>query len=83
MRDMNMFNLLIMTPEKTLYQGNVVAAIIPGQEGIFEVLAHHASLVTLVKSGSIEIIKENHERESLTIPEGFFEFHHNQATLLF
>ncbi|MEY3573851.1 MAG: hypothetical protein RLZZ617_449 [Bacteroidota bacterium] len=37
--------LQVLTPEKTLYEGQVVSVHVPGSDGPFEVLKDHAPIV--------------------------------------
>lgn len=52
----------IITPEKTLYSGEVKSVNLPGKDGYFGVLNHHSPLISALKSGVIEVtqIKEIH-----------------------
>lgn len=79
---MQMFNLVIVTPDTTLFEGDVTAAIFPGKEGAFEILPNHAPIIAMIKSGVIEIIDKDHKRSQLKVEEGFFEFSHNKGILL-
>lgn len=79
---MKTFNLLIITPETILYQDDVLAVIMPGKEGVFEILSHHAPIIAMVKAGSVTITDKNKEKHYLTIPEGIFEFYQNKGVLL-
>ena len=40
------FHLVIVSPERTLYEGEVRAVILPGELGKFEVLKDHAPLIS-------------------------------------
>lgn len=79
---MQTYKLVIMTPETTLFEDEVVAAIFPGIEGSFETLAHHAPLIAMVKAGTVVIIDKHKKKLRLTIEEGFYQFQHNSAVLL-
>ena len=57
--------LEIITPEKSLYNGNVTLIQFPGTSGSFEVLKKHAPMVASLKKGSIKIIDT--ERKTLYI----------------
>lgn len=79
---MQLFNLLIATPEATLFHANVKMAIFPGADGIFEILPQHAPLMAMVKAGTVEITDSTGTKHSISIREGFFEFHQNSGVLL-
>ena len=46
--------LEILTPEKKVFEGNVTSATFPGSDGSFQVLDHHAPLISLLKQGVVE-----------------------------
>ena len=48
-----MFKTIIMTPAKTLYQGETWSVFLPGSSGEFEILEFHKSIVSLLKEGRI------------------------------
>lgn len=79
---MQTFNLSIVTPDSTLFEGEVVAAILPGVEGFFEILANHAPIIAMVKNGTIQITDQDEKNSEIEIEEGFFEFSHNKGILL-
>jgi F-type H+-transporting ATPase subunit epsilon len=47
--------LEIVTPEETLYSGNVESVSAPGVEGEFQMLDNHAPVVSLLVDGTIKI----------------------------
>ena len=52
---MNTLKLEIVTPEGQIFSNDVKSVTLPGSEGEFGVLPHHASLVTLLNAGIIDI----------------------------
>jgi len=47
--------LEIVSPEATLYQGEVNAVTVPGSEGIFQMLNNHAPIVATLTQGAVVI----------------------------
>lgn len=47
--------LEIITPEATLFSGEVTSVAVPGVSGEFEMLNNHAPIVSLLKEGSVKI----------------------------
>ena len=45
----------IVSPEKTIYTGDVSSVFLPGTEGFFQVLDNHAPIVSTLKKGTIEL----------------------------
>ena len=88
-------HLEIISPEKTLFKGEVDSILFPGTYGDFQVLNNHAPIVSTLTKGKVKIIgkisieegvKENFEytdRETiLDIESGTVEMNNNQVTLL-
>ena len=48
--------LEIVTPEATLFNGEVESVAVPGVNGEFEMLNNHAPIVSLLKEGYVKII---------------------------
>ena len=67
---MDKLKLEILTPNGEIFNDDVVSVTLPGEEGEFGVLAHHASLSTLLEAGVIDIEKEDKSVESILINWG-------------
>lgn len=76
------FQLSILTPEKTVFEGQVEYVEVPGMEGYLGVLAHHAALVTGLAEGTLTVRKLGGAVEKFAVSGGFFEVSNNQATVL-
>ena len=67
---MDTFKLEILTPNGAIFIGDVVSVTLPGEEGEFGVLAHHASLTTLLQAGVIDLETDHKTVESVAINWG-------------
>jgi len=76
------FTLSVLTPEKTVFEGPVEYVEVPGTEGYFGVLAHHAALVSGLASGTLVIRKPGGAEDRMQVSGGFFEVGNNEATVL-
>ena len=76
------FELAILTPEKTVFEGAVEYVQVPGTEGYLGVLAHHAALVTALQKGTLTVRRPGSGDERWTVNGGFFEVGNNRATVL-
>jgi F-type H+-transporting ATPase subunit epsilon len=76
------FQLSILTPEKTVFEGTVEYVEAPGSEGYFGVLAHHAALVTSLGEGQLKVRYADGKEERWPLKGGFFEVSNNRATVL-
>lgn len=47
--------LEIVSPEATLFTGEVTAVTLPGVDGEFQILNHHAPIISLLQQGNIKI----------------------------
>lgn len=47
--------LEIVSPEATLFSGEVVAVSVPGTDGSFQMLNNHAPIVAALKEGTVAI----------------------------
>ena len=50
--------LEIVTPEATLFNGNVTSVAVPGVDGEFQMLDNHAPIVSLLGKGNVKIYGE-------------------------
>jgi F-type H+-transporting ATPase subunit epsilon len=76
------FELSILTPERTVFEGPVEYVQVPGSEGYLGVLAHHAALVTALAEGTLTVRKRGGAEEQWRVTGGFFEVSKNRATVL-
>ncbi|MCU0418186.1 MAG: ATP synthase F1 subunit epsilon [Cyclobacteriaceae bacterium] len=74
-------HLEIITPEKKVFEGEVMSATFPGTDGSFQILNHHAPLVSLLKHGPVEY-KGKDANAQLTITGGVVEVLNNKVILL-
>jgi F-type H+-transporting ATPase subunit epsilon len=76
------FDLAILTPEKTVFEGPAGYVQVPGSGGYLGVLAHHAALVTALARGTLTVRKPGGEELQWAVSGGFFEVSANRATVL-
>jgi F-type H+-transporting ATPase subunit epsilon len=51
--------LEIVSPEATLFKGEVTSVAVPGVNGEFQMLNNHASIVSLLVKGDVKINAQN------------------------
>jgi F-type H+-transporting ATPase subunit epsilon len=76
------FELAILTPERTVFEGGVEYVEVPGTEGYLGVLAHHAALVTALAGGTLTVRKPGGDEVRWRVSGGFFQVAENRATVL-
>ena len=74
-------HLEILTPEKKIFEGDVYIATFPGADGSFQVMEHHAPLISLLKEGVVEY-KSKEAAQNVTITGGVVEVINNKIILL-
>ena len=47
--------LEIVSPEGHLYKGDVTSVTVPGIDGEFQILNHHANIVSILANGTIKV----------------------------
>jgi F-type H+-transporting ATPase subunit epsilon len=52
----------LVSPERELFAGDVDHVVVPGAEGEFGVLAHHAPFMTTLRPGALRILSETGEQ---------------------
>ena len=84
----------IVSPEKTIYTGDVNSVYLPGTDGFFQILNNHAPIVSTLKKGTIKLsgkfeddVSENLNLEgvnkaSLAIESGVVEMKNNKLIIL-
>lgn len=75
-------NLIVLTPEKEIYNGKVTSVKVPGINGSFEILNNHAPIVAALSSGDVRVLDEKGEKQTFTIKKGFIEVLKNDVSLL-
>lgn len=74
--------LEILTPEKTIFSGDVYGVQLPGISGMFEVLEKHAPIVSALKTGKLKILRDKSATTQYSIRGGFVEVMDNKTTVL-
>ena len=84
----------IVSPEKTIFTGDVSSVYLPGSEGFFQILDNHAPIVSTLKKGTIELSGEfdtelsqnlslhGTSKASLDIESGVVEMKNNKLIIL-
>jgi len=79
---MDTIKLSIVTPNGEIFNNEVKSVTLPGKEGEFGVLPNHASLVSSLMVGVIEIEKKNAAREAVAINWGHVKVSENSVDIL-
>ena len=79
---METLNLEVVTPSGSIFNGQAVEVTLPGEEGEFGVLPHHAALTTLLKAGVVDIEKEDKSVESIVVNWGVVQVDETKVVVL-
>jgi len=88
--------LEIVTPEASIFQGEVESVIVPGVVGQFQMLENHAPIVSLLQEGKVKIrgnftiveaykdmfTKGDNDYSELSIESGTIELNDNKMIIL-
>lgn len=79
---MDTFTLEVITPNGAIFDGEAVEVTLPGEEGEFGVLPHHATLTTLLKAGVIDIVTPDKKTQSVVVNWGVVQVTEQKVTVL-
>ena len=74
--------LEIITPEQTLFSGEVTLVQLPGIDGSFEILNDHAPLISVLAKGRVKIQDHQKQQQFFEIRGGVVEVLHNKVLVL-
>lgn len=75
-----MLSLTIISPEKTLFKGEVESVTVPGEMGEFVILNNHAPIISTLVAGRVAYAQNNQDT-IFNIKEGFVEVRKNEVNL--
>ena len=75
-------NIVVLTPDKEVFQGEINSVKVPGIDGQFQILNGHAPLVSALSEGDVNIVKRDGQKMTFSINRGFVEVLRNEVSLL-
>ncbi len=82
MAERRKFDVSLVTPEGTAFEGEVEMLIVPGAAGEIGVLARHAPLVATLKAGSTRVHASRDDVREFATGPGFFKVELDRAIAL-
>src|SRR5258705_3061057 len=77
------FEVSLVTPDGSAFDGEAEMLIVPGADGEIGVLARHAPLVALLKAGSTRVhVRRNQDVREFATGPGFFKVEQDRALAL-
>lgn len=74
-------NLEILTPDKLVFEGEVNSISLPGTLGSFEILNHHAPIISTLEDGKL-IVRGSGKEDVYLIHGGVVEANNNKVVVL-
>jgi F-type H+-transporting ATPase subunit epsilon len=74
--------LEIITPDKTVYSGQVKLVQLPGSKGTFEILNNHAPIISTLNKGKIKVEEESGKELFFDVDGGVVENKDNKIIVL-
>jgi F-type H+-transporting ATPase subunit epsilon len=71
----------IATPEKVIYENDILQVTIPTQNGQITVLPHHVPLISVLAAGEL-IIKNKNGEQVIAVAGGFLEIRANNEVII-
>ncbi len=72
----------ILTPEQSVFSGEITLVKVPGTNGSFEVLENHAPIISSLDKGALKIIPKSGQEIHYEIEGGVIEVSHNKVIIL-
>ena len=72
----------IVTPDSTIYEGEVSLAQFPGLDGSFEVMNNHAPMIAALKKGKIKVVEAKKNTLYFDVNGGVVEILKNKIQVL-
>lgn len=73
--------LEILTPDKKVFEGEATSVTLPGTLGSFEILNHHAPIISTLQDGKL-VVRGGGKEEVFLIHGGVVEALNNVVTVL-
>jgi F-type H+-transporting ATPase subunit epsilon len=72
-----LLDVSVLTPKEVIFEGTAKAVTLPGEEGVFEILPYHKSIVSRLVSGNLFI-----DNEKFFIKRGVMKLHNNKVVVI-
>jgi len=70
--------ITILSPKRVVYEGEAKSLFLPGEEAEFEILEHHAPIVSMLRRGFVTVDWETR----VPIEKGMVRFENNECVIL-
>lgn len=74
-----MMTLVVLNPKHVIFEGEAKSICLTGDSAEFELLEHHAPIVSLLRAGEVVV---DGGRETIAIKRGMVTFDRNECMIL-
>ena len=74
--------LEIIAPAKEIFAGEVSLVQLPGIDGLFEVLSHHAPMISALRKGKVKLVDTQSQTQFFDINGGVVEILNDKVLVL-
>lgn len=74
--------LNVISPDRSLYEGEVQKVQLPGKDGRFGILKGHAPLIAALREGKLELTDQEGQGEAFEIKGGVVEVKNDRIMVL-
>lgn len=71
------FDVTVLSPREVIFEGQAKSVILPGEEGVFEVLPFHKRILSRLISGKLFIDEKN-----FPVKRGIVKVNQNKVTII-
>ena len=72
-----LLDISVLSPQEIIFSGRAKSVIVPGEQGVFEVLPFHKCILSRLVSGALHI-----DKRSFPIQRGLIKVYKNNVTIL-
>ena len=72
-----LLNVSVLSPEEIVFEGKAKSIIVPGEQGVFEVLPFHKRILSRLISGKVLV-----DDRSFTVKRGIIKADLNKVTII-
>jgi F-type H+-transporting ATPase subunit epsilon len=72
----------IITPDKKIFEGEIISVRVPGKKGSFQVLKDHAPIISTLDNGLVRMVDEANNEIIYEISGGVIEVKANKIIVL-
>lgn len=75
-------NVRIIKPDSVLYEGTAKLLQLPGTSGLFEIMEHHAPIISALKKGNLRMIVADGDERTFDIRGGVVKGQQNDILIM-